>query len=73
MPHVGRHPAKLVLGLLLQRCRHPAGRGRARPPAGAGVEAQPHDRGGGNGLQQRVRGEQQPAAAAGEAVKNKLF
>ncbi len=43
-----------VLGVRLQRGRDPARRGRA---------AQPDDRGGGHGVQQRLRRHQQPAAA----------
>ena len=65
--HVGRHQAEPVLGLLLQCGGHSRSGRRAGALARSRVEAQPHDCGGRNGVQQRVCGEQQPAAAPGQA------
>jgi Cu+-exporting ATPase len=54
-PHLPQDPPEPVLGLCLQRGRHPAGRLRS---------AQPDARRCGDGLQQRQRGQQRAAAQA---------
>ena len=57
--HPAQHPRKPVLGVHLQRHRHPPGGRPADPP---GPDAEPHVRRGGHEPVQLLRGVQRPAA-----------
>ena len=62
--HPAHHQAEPVLGLLLQRDPDPRRRpGLSEPDAGSRRD----------GLQQRLRGQQQPAAEAGEDILNRAW